>query len=507
MSKIYYQYKPFRNFIRKLDIVDSLCWLWLFNQNLLKNKSLPKGYFPTSHFGTKTELSENLYHWDIATLIEEVLKHAGNEKKESLKDWRTLRRLINSIRELENLCSEVYLEKEDVLLEVNRLLHRQTPWQRTLSRATALRYAKIYGTEEIAESLKTKIGLEWIKIYQIFLSLYSLFQDKPMLRLNPDLSSLGIGRDEVDIFLKFTSTDLKNLKRKLHQNGEIDENWIYRFSPLVQTPIIIMNINGEDKMICPLPHLLWERISQGLYFDLIDNALFPLAHGAAFERYIGEVLINALEVNIDQYKIIKPNPYYDRKNLKHGADWIIFDKTANLFIEAKTKKLRFNAKFLLDAEQLGEDIDTISVSIVQNYKNIIDAQNKKTDWEPNNLPTYSIIVTMEDWQVFSPLLQDRIQKSVEHKLDLAGIGRNVLLDTPYILCSCEEFEIFCRVLGSYAIHEILSVTTSPQYKNWLFRTYLFERYSETISNYSNKWFERDWENITNILLSRAAPKP
>ena len=67
-----------------------------------------------------------------------------------------------------------------------------------------------------------------------------------------------------------------------------------------------------------------------------------MAFGKAFQRYIGEV-IHAADTHAS-FSILPETPYFVGKHRRDTVDWLVEDHTGVLFIEAKTKRLRFDAK-------------------------------------------------------------------------------------------------------------------------------------------------------------------
>lgn len=495
MSSVYEAYKPFRNFVKKFDVINSLYFLWYYSQHLAGNKALPKGFLPIHAYGLKSSLRNLVFPWDLEVLCREFILSAGGAEKKRLDNWADFSKIINYVRDIENVASKESLKEESVLLVVNKLLHKQTPWQKPLNKATVLRYVRIYQDETIQRIFKDRLGVEWKKFFLIFIFLQKNFGDYCYIPKSVDLGSIGVSGTDIEAFLKIFCSDLNSLRKKMSEHHVVDLHWLYRFNPLIQTPLISLTKNGEEVLACPISDFLWNRVSQGVYFDLIDIPEYTQAYGRSFERYIGDVLKEAL--NSEAYTILKPEEYHVAgKNLKHGSDWIVYDSTANIFVETKTKQLRYGSKFLLNNEELLRDLNIASEAVVQNYKNILDAQKGKTNWEDNNLPIYSFIVTLEDWQIFSPIIHEKIDELVVEKMELLGIPTELMEVIPYLICSSEEFELFCCAARFHSFQDILHPYLSDtNYERWLLRSYLLKNYQKEVKTSFERWFEDDWLEI------------
>jgi hypothetical protein len=99
----------------------------------------------------------------------------------------------------------------------------------------------------------------------------------------------------------------------------------------------------------------------------------------------------------------------------HGVDWVLSDSTGHLFIESKAKRLTVSAKTLSDTVALDKDLAVMASVVVQHYRNIRDAIDGKTRWAPDGLPVYSLVLTLEDWFIFSPHVETMLRKHVERR--------------------------------------------------------------------------------------------
>jgi hypothetical protein len=123
---------------------------------------------------------------------------------------------------------------------------------------------------------------------------------------------------------------------------------------------------------CPLPTLLFWRITTGLYYSLKAQPGFPTAFGESFQTYAGEVLQQRI-VNAAM-QVLGETKYHVGQNRKDTVDWIVQEgDAAALFVECKTMRLTWASKSgMSDLSALAQDIRKLAGAVVQVYKAIRD---------------------------------------------------------------------------------------------------------------------------------------
>ncbi len=232
-----------------------------------------------------------------------------------------------------------------------------------------------------------------------------------------------------------------------------------------------------DRVICPIPMFLLRRASDGLFYDLVKSPGFDNAYGTAFQNYVGLVLGEVLKP--PSFHVTGEEPYQIAKGYrKHGVDWTVKDETANLFIECKAKRLRQDAKFIVTGSGLTDAIDALGSYIVQHYKNIIDARAGRTNWTPNDKPSFAMIVTLEDWWIFSPPIVSMLDDSVCRHLSDQAIDKAVLESVPFTVVSIDELEVGCQIMAETGIHAFLQEKANPEHRGWALSPFAFSRFPE-----------------------------
>jgi hypothetical protein len=177
--------------------------------------------------------------------------------------------------------------------------------------------------------------------------------------------------EKFEKFFAFTSKTYSEIKSLLKTEQKYDIDFAYAYNSLRAYPIVQLQAGGRGILACPIPTLLFWRITGGLYYELISDPYFANEFGASIQVYVGEVLDRTC--SLSKNKTFGEAEYQIGKLSKRSVDWIAADETAALFIECKAKRLSWAAKVALhDLSFLEGDIASMADAVVQTYKTIID---------------------------------------------------------------------------------------------------------------------------------------
>jgi len=129
--------------------------------------------------------------------------------------------------------------------------------------------------------------------------------------------------------------------------------------------------------------------------------------------------------------------------------------------------MRQEAKIALNEKSIEKELGSIADAVVQLYKNISEAELNLTHWCNNHLPIYPLVVTIEDWFLFSPLLQQQLRDIVKAKLRLTGLCVTLLTSKPFTFVSARELEIGGEIIRSVGIDAFFRAKTSDEYRDYL----------------------------------------
>src|SRR5262249_49500597 len=228
------------------------------------------------------------------------------------------------------------------------------------------------------------------------------------------------------------------------------------------------------------PTFLFRRFTDGVYYEVCDETGFDAAFGKAFQAYIGDV-IHAADTQ-SAFSIMPEAPYSVGKDQRHTVDWLVEDTTAVMFIEAKTKRLRFDAKVNLAAGYLEDELEKMSNFIIQVYKTIEDYREGRypVAWDGQKR-IYPLIVTLEEWFLFGPEIFNRIDSRVRTKLATEALSVQWTDEMPYTVCAIDDLEVLLQVVSvERAAPVVGGKAASPEFRQWAMRSFLLKRFPEQV---------------------------
>lgn len=396
MLSMYDLYKPLRNYLRRASLVQSL---GVIRAYLQFGEPFPRDIQVHPEFFRATRPANGVYEWDLEILAKELILNAPEIGEYGFRTWDVLANAINKLKDLENGIGKHYdkLLEKNILLEMYRIAHRQFPWQHRHPGALLTRYFKIFGRPELDALLEQRIGLNAKTLYVIGLALMGVFLERFGLTLPPRVEITGITKAHVDRFIDHFSRDLATLRKAVADAQSYDQDYAYALNPLKITPLIRTDVNGTPMLIAPIPAYLLQRFTEGVYYEILDAPGFAAAFGTAFQDYVGEAL--AVVNKGTAFTVLPEAMYHVGKDQKHTVDWIVSDASADLFVECKTKRIRYAAKIALASTGvLDEDLDKMAGFVVQIYKMLADAQQGLyPQWKPSDRAVYPIVLTLEEW--------------------------------------------------------------------------------------------------------------
>lgn len=160
-----------------------------------------------------------------------------------------------------------------------------------------------------------------------------------------------LSKDKQNAFLNWVSCEYAKFRQELEVSSTPSPIFKkFRFNPLFNFPVINPDrklIQGESKVsIIPLPQLLYERVSRGLYFDLTSYFSIPNKKGNQFRDKFGvvfqEYIGNLFKTSTNQVEVLSEWMY--SKSAKHTPDWILIKNDYAILVEVKQSGLFLEAK-------------------------------------------------------------------------------------------------------------------------------------------------------------------
>lgn len=365
-------YRTIRSGARQLARRDSLAVIWAYCQFLQVNDfQMPQDIEVAQQFRDARPRQGILAEWTMEHLAREIIRYGDEVPRDgkTLRRWDTLAHLANTLRDLEGEIYRDLVGGPNIQLELMRIMHRQFVWQQQrFSWTWIIRYYKLFNTPALTAHAEQATGLSIDQIYLIGMCYLGHFFSEPrwVRRVQVEIPELNV--EHIERFLAFTSLTCTALAEKLRAEHALDEGFAYRYSSLRAYPIVQFSHGGIDEIACPVPTLLFWRITTGLYYSLRAQPGFPTAFGVSFQAYAGEVLQQRI-VN-PAMQVLGETEYHVGQNRKDSVDWIVQEgDAAALFVECKTMRLTWASKSgMADLTALAQDIRKLAGAVVQVYK-------------------------------------------------------------------------------------------------------------------------------------------
>ena len=501
---------PLRNALRKLDLNDTL--------DVIRAYSAFRTLRTTTPFPSNMEVHRAVYSdehiilpWEMEILAREaiiVCSHQSSTRYTARK-WNTFSSLIDKLREVDEYISRYLVDDTNILQEVTvRLAHRQFKYQTEVpSKASLVRYSRIFGHATVEPIVKTKIGLSAKQLFTIGAGLWLKYASQH-LGVNYPLDGLAlpdITNADYDKFMKLYSLSMKEMKQRLTAERKLDDTFMYQFHALQSHPLILTELNGRLAHVCPTPTLLFRRITSGLFYDLINERGFDQAFGTSFQDYVGQMLEKTFDGT--SVKVYPEEPDTRPKRV----DWIIDQPTSFMLIECKTKRMTIGARTTIqDDNELRAQLEVVGEAVVQSYQALEAYKNgnyrsQQYSYDPAKCP-FICVVTLENWHLMGPQLE-KLREIVKDKLLHLGLDSGLMQQAPFVICMVNEMEEFAYLLKTNELTGVVrSYWDDPEKSSWAFIGYLYHRYKNELSSYTYV-FSDELANVFTIQIDPQTEAP
>jgi hypothetical protein len=278
-----------------------------------------------------------------------------------------------------------------------------------------------------------------------------------------------------------------------------------RFNPLLKYPILKPDLNplpgARQVYINPIPRLLHERVTRGLYFELSDHFMghgkrnpFRQSFGYVFQEYVGALLKDAL----GGAHVLAELKYKVGREEKLTPDWMVIDGDRCLLVEVKQAGLYLDAKMWGEIETVKEDLSkSVGAGVRQlwNFEQAVRSNRHPDLAFLSGIKDFDRIVVLYDHLYFSnSILRDRVRERFVED------GVSIPADFHWHVASIDELEIVLGMHGS----NFLSLLKEKQLNNdddrLDFGDYLSKYFADR--NATNPYLDR----ITKAFFERFAAK-
>lgn len=445
---IYDLFKPLRNRIQTFDL-----------QALLELiHEVQRGHEDSAEIWIKDTFGKKIFEifrWELHLLAREALLHASLGAGQKQPSVQELLKLVSDIRRIsEGVSLKTIHSGTDAMRALHPLIHQQVRWQHARNWDRFHRIFRIYSNDDIHRLLHKKLGVRLTTIYTLTFAIAGHAQRNPKIVSTTDYSFMDISTEERDAYFAMVGASRANLSESIKKSARYNESWAFTWNPLEATPLIQLRPDRAHEYLCPLPELLLRRATDSLFFDLANSEeSYSNPYGMAFQSYVGDVL--RAQFKRAAHSVREEQEYWVKKDKKHGVDWIVSDATGHIMLECKTRRIRVDAKAIVNGDPLIKAIEELAAVVVQHYKNIHDALEGRTHWKSDGKPVYPIVVTLDDWYLFAPHVVEMLESQVHEqlgKIKLTGL----LESLPFIVTSIAEFEQAGQAIAQIGIDRFCS---------------------------------------------------
>ena len=254
-----------------------------------------------------------------------------------------------------------------------------------------------------------------------------------------------------------------------------------RFNPLLKHPILKPDCNplpgAAQVYIVPVPRLVHERVTRGLYFELSDHFMgsgksnpFKQSFGSVFQEYVGELLKDA----VGSPQVLSEFKY--GKEEKLTPDWMVVDGDQCILIEVKRAGLYLNAKMWGEIDDVKKDLSqSVGAGVRQLWKFEQAIQSGKYS-ELNSLLSikrfHRLIVSYDNLYYANWILKDKIKEV------FTAAGDDVPADYDWQIISIDELEFVLGMHGTDFVKVLNHKQSGSEDSELDFGDYLSKYYSD-----------------------------
>jgi hypothetical protein len=216
------------------------------------------------------------------------------------------------------------------------------------------------------------------------------------------------------------------------------------FNALVKRPLVSVPRRG---WIAPIPRLVMERFTGGIFFDLVDafsgtkRNEFLDYFGTLFEEYAGMLMRHGW----GDSKVIH-EPRYGREE-KRGPDWIVVEGEKALLFECKSSRLKLPTRTVADEEAVRADMRRMFVEPLKRYpKKIEDLQSGSAGVDLTGVKEFYPCIAVAEKIYLEPIYRDIIDE------ELRAAGTEPF---EYYLIDIEHLEVFSGWAAQVSVADIL----------------------------------------------------
>jgi len=360
-----------------------------------------------------------MYKWELETLANELLT---TSKRDQSRDKRlraltsdslpNLLNALNALRKLENQEASRGLNNTTIFREVARIANRQFDWQRGyLNIPQFYRSTFVYGQGACASHFEAAHGISVNTFSAIGFAMYTSLSSDPVFHRYSDLSALGISRDQMEQAFRLLSRPHLEMRKLASTERAGIFHTAYRPSVLRRFPSISFGDRSE-RIRAPLPQLIIERVTSGVFYDVVNGGGAVRAdYGARFQQYC----LLYLQAALPGLGWEAEHEYYNGRARHDTPDILsVTEGEIGLAIECKATRMGYGARFGADIDERGyEDLVKAVVQLWRFFAHCrlgLTGRTVSTD-------AVGAVLTLDSWLSMAHPLQAEVMAKAAARAD------------------------------------------------------------------------------------------
>ncbi len=373
--------------------------------------------------------------------------------------------LMKLTNDLENSDDGLVLQRLDVIGEIHRLAQRQFHWQRgKVNKAAFFKAAYLYTFPEAADYFEKKYGMSIHDFCFSGFALFAMLREHPAVQIKPKVVNVPIGAETLAKGMAMFARSEEGIRREAASMPQITTHAAYQASILRKWPCISFPRDGV--MYGPIPDLVVERCTNGLYYDLVDNdgRLRDLI-GKRFESYCSLLLTSLLsDLKVaGEYK-------YGRDSIDSPDLFLTRGDETVAIVECKAKKASIAVK-------LGEEPDLIESSALDElakgafqiwrFRSHVRRGVVKPPGGNFSEDAIAVVVFLDTWMETSHSQQDEVLRRAREICRAKDPKIEPVDQVPVAFCNVDDLEyVLHRCTGQSLLH-VLAEAAKPERAGWL----------------------------------------
>lgn len=413
-----------------------------------------------------------VHPWAMETLLNElfvaprITLHSTKSKRTlNCRNFDAIATVVNALNDLEDAEAGVWLNSNNVLIEMHRIGQRQFEWQRGFTSIPELyRSAYIFNSGEANSWFQTRHGIAISDFIQCGFAIFVHFSKHDWMPPEIDLSPIGISHHVRDATARMITTSLAQAKFEARRLRNKPGHVAYKPSVLRRWPCI--SFGGIQKRIrSPLRQLIVRRITSGLFYDVVasnDDGIRNTTAGR-FEDYC----VRLMQAQLPGLNI---SPEFEYRGGQNKSPDLLICKGGLLVaaVECKARKMAVAAKFSEDP--LGEarsGYDEMVRGVFQVWRFFSHARRGYTTLEAEIDPeAVGVVLTLDSWmQMFGTMRRNTLDRATER----AEGGDPEILPVdrkPIVFCTIDDLEATLRVASDESFLAAIRAASTEEYSGW-----------------------------------------